>query len=157
MLSSQCIVSSSETVRPCNLWGGGRIGHWKKTWRHSQVAEAAMLHLCKQERKLLFLLLLVLFHVVSYVVSSCHVVLFMLFRMLFSSSCCFVGTETSETGAVAVDPLSALHFCYCSQMNWWVVLHQVQIGVSIWDACIPTRLTGERWVEQISRLHGAAC
>jgi len=31
VLSSQSIVLSSKTVRPCNPWGGW-IGHWRKTW-----------------------------------------------------------------------------------------------------------------------------
>jgi len=32
------------------------------------------------------------------------------------------------------DPPKARHFCYCRQMNWWVVVEQVQTDVSIWDA-----------------------
>ena len=53
-LSSQSIVWSSRTVRPCSRW----IGHWRTTWSvvcssapHSQAAEGAILHLCRQERK----------------------------------------------------------------------------------------------------------
>jgi len=58
VLSSQSIVSSSRAVRPCNPWGGQWIWHWKTTWStvwssspHSQAAEAAIPHLCKQEQK----------------------------------------------------------------------------------------------------------
>jgi len=58
VLSSQSIVSSSRTVRPCNPWGGRWIGHWKTTWSvvwssvpHSHAAEVAIPHLCKQEQK----------------------------------------------------------------------------------------------------------
>jgi len=58
MLSSHSVVSSSRTVRPCSPWGGRWIGHWRTTCLtvcssapHSQVAEEAILHLYKQERK----------------------------------------------------------------------------------------------------------
>jgi len=63
VLSSQLIVSSSRTVRPCSPWGGRWIGHWMTTWStvcssapHSQAAEEVIPHLghphlCKQERK----------------------------------------------------------------------------------------------------------
>ena len=30
------------------------------------------------------------------------------------------------------DPPSAPHVCCCCQINWWVVVRRVQIGVSIW-------------------------
>ena len=58
VLSSHLIVSSSRTVRPCSpSWGGRLTGH-EKTWLtvcssapHSQAAEKAIPHLCKQEWK----------------------------------------------------------------------------------------------------------
>jgi len=58
VLCSQSIVSSSTTVRPCSPWRGRWIGHWRTTWsticssaQHSQAAERAITHLCKQKRK----------------------------------------------------------------------------------------------------------
>jgi len=53
------------------------------------------------------------------------------------------------------DPPTAPHVC-CCQMNWWVVMRRVQMGVSIWDAVRLHSMDGERWVEQMSRLHGTA-
>ena len=32
------------------------------------------------------------------------------------------------------DPTTAPHVCCCCQMNWWDVVRQVQMGVSIWGA-----------------------
>ena len=56
--SSHPVVSSSGNVRPCSPRGGRWIGHWRTTWStvclsapHSQVAEEAIPHLYKQERK----------------------------------------------------------------------------------------------------------
>ena len=75
--------------------------------------------------------------------------------------------------------------CGWMDQNWWVLVRWVQRSVSTWDAvhlhsvdgwawtdellrgrckwvsrfeapCIRTRWTGERWVEQMSRLHGTA-
>jgi len=58
MLSSDSVVSSSRTVRPCSPWGGRWVGHWRATWStvcssapHSQAAEEAIPHLYKQEQK----------------------------------------------------------------------------------------------------------
>jgi len=50
--------SSSRTVRPCSPWGGRWIGHRRTTFSticssasHSQAAEEAIPHVCKQECK----------------------------------------------------------------------------------------------------------
>ena len=55
------------------------------------------------------------------------------------------------------DPPTAPNVCCCCQKNWWVVVRPVQMGVSIERPCICTRWTGERWVDQVSTLHGTAC
>ena len=148
MMSSQSIVSSSRTVRPCNPMGGRWSGHWKKIWStvwssapHPQAAEAGIPQMCKQEWK-----------------SPTPV------RRLFSRTYAVLG-RAIPAGWIGIKvrmcstafPISDLprapHFCYRRQMNLWV-----QMGVSVWDALqIPTRWKGERWVEQMSSLHGTAC
>ena len=52
-----CLIS--RTVKPCSPGGGRWVGHWRTTWStvcssapHSQAAEEAIPHLCKQEQKL---------------------------------------------------------------------------------------------------------
>ena len=57
VLSSQLVVSSSRTVRPCSP-GVRWIEHWRTTWStvccsapHSEVAEEAIPHLCRLEWK----------------------------------------------------------------------------------------------------------
>jgi len=70
-----------------------------------------------------------------------------------------VGQGESMKSRSALQPLCIpLHFCYCRQLNWWVVEQRVQNGLSRFEIpCIPTQWTGERWVEQVSRIHGTAC
>ena len=50
------------------------------------------------------------------------------------------------------DPPTAPHVCWCCQKNWWVVVWQVQMGVSIWGGVQLHRRMGECWVEQVSWL-----
>jgi len=50
-------------------------------------------------------------------------------------------------------PPTAPHIC-CCQIDWWVAVQQVQMGVSVWGAVQQHSM--DRWVEQMSRLHGTA-
>jgi len=44
------------------------------------------------------------------------------------------GLQPLRIPSVNGDPPKAPHFCFCRHMNWWVVVRQVQLRVSIWDA-----------------------
>ena len=52
----------------------------------------------------------------------------------FREGGCRCRDESAECWS-ALQPFRILpHLCYCCQMNWWVVVQRLQMGVSIWDA-----------------------
>jgi len=153
------IVSSSRTARPCSPWGGRWIGHQRSTWStvcssapHSQAAEEAITHLYKQERKR-----------PTQVGRRLNQTQALLGRVIPGGGCqcrgwkCKVVWGFRSTPHSIGDPLTAQHVCCFRQMNWWDVVWRLQMGVSLWAAVHCTRWTGERWVEQMSKLHGTAC
>ena len=153
VLSSRSIVSSSKTVRACSPWAVWWIEHWKTTWStvcssapHSQVAEDAIPHLYKQERKRPILMRRQLswthtvlgraiagewvavesrgsrsalqpFHIPLVIRPECHTSVVVRWTM----SCCAAGTN------------ECLNWRCCAFSPGW---------------------SGEAWVEQVSRLHG---
>jgi len=119
-------------------WRGRWIWQWRTTWStvcssapHSQVSERAIPHLCKQVRKRPTLLRSRL--------SRTHVFLAEPFwengcrcqGWKYVFSCC-----SPTTPPYIGDSVRARYLCCCyrCQMNWWVVVRRVQMGVSIWDA-----------------------
>ena len=136
MLSSHSIVSSSRTVRPCTPWGGRWIGHWRTTLSavcssapNWQAAEGAISHLCKQKRKLAT--------PVRRQLSRTHAILG---RVIPGGCVLMSGMKVrnlvvfSNTSHFIGDLLRAPYLCCCPQMNVWVVVRWVQMGVSIGDA-----------------------
>ena len=137
MLSSHSVVSSSGTVKPCGPWGGWWIGHWRTTWStvcssapHSQAAEEAIPHLHKHKQKRLTPV-----------------------RRWLSPTRALLGRVAPRRSPVSAMKMwslvelsvySAFHWwsVQCAarmlllseELIWWVVVRQVQMGVSIWGA-----------------------
>ena len=128
-MSSHAVVSSSRTVRPCSPWGGRWIWHWRTTWStvcssgrrggHTPFVQAgAEIHdtgadsvkpesSCSWEG-----------HSVGWVPVSDMKIL---------------GLEGCPPTPHSIgDPPSGPHVC-CCQMNWWVVVWGIQMGISISD------------------------
>ena len=133
MLSSRLIVSSSRTVRPCSPWGQW-IGHWRTAWStvcssapHSQAAEEDIPHLYRQEQKHQKLVRRRLRQTQT-----------LLGRVTPGDTCrcqgwkCRVLWDYLPTLHSIGDPPSTPHIC--CQINKWVVVGWVEMGVSIWDA-----------------------
>jgi len=135
MLSSHSIVSSSRTVRPCSPWGGRWIGLLRTTWLtvcssapHSQAAEAIP-HLYTQEWKRptlmwrrLSRIQAVLGRVAKGVICKCR------------GWKCGVLWGCPLTSHSIGDLSTQPHVCCCCQINWRVVVWQVQWVSWFWDA-----------------------
>ena len=158
VMSSHSVVSSSRTVRPCSAWGGRCIGHWRTIWStvcssspHSQAAEEAIPHLYKQERK-----------GPTLVRRRLNRTQALLGRVIPGVCVPVSGIKSGvlwgcpTTPRSIDDPPTALHVCCCCQRSWWVVVRQAKWVSRFEEPCNSTRWTGERWVEQMSRLHGTA-
>jgi len=155
MLSSHSIVSSTETVRPCSPWGGRWIGHSKTTWSavcssapHWQATEGAIPHLCKQERKRPI--------PVRRRLSRTQALL----GRVIPGRCVPVSKMESRSVLqplrIICDPPRAQHSWCCYQMSCCATGTNGCLDFRQ-APCVYTRWVGERWVEQMSRLHGTAC
>ena len=136
MLTSHSIVSLSRTVRPCSPWRGRWIRYWRTTWStvccsasHSQAAEEAIPPLYKQKwkrqtpvRRRLSWTQALLGRVTPGGERRCQ-----------GWKCGVLWGCPSTPPSVGNRP-SAPHVCCCCQINWWVVVRRVQMGVSIWGA-----------------------
>jgi len=59
---------------------------------------------------------------------------------------------------MVLDPWSrASYICYCRQISNELLRSGYKWVSRFAMSCIPTLWTGERWVEQMSRLHGTMC
>jgi len=152
----QPIVLSSRTIMPCNSLRGWWIELWKKTettvWSsasHSQATGVAIPDMCKSERKRLTLA----------------------WRRFSQSHAVFgrdipegwIGDEiTKSHGALQPFHISLVirpeRRASVIVIRWTDELSGGNKWVSRLELlCIATWWTGERWVEQMSRLHGALC
>ena len=133
VLNSQAIVASSKLVRTCSPRERRWNGNWRTVWSmvclsepHTQATEGTISPSCKQEckrptpgpRRL----------------SQTHAVL----GRPIPGGCRFrewkygVSWCSPTTLQSIGNPSRAPHFCCCRQTNWWDVVRQVQMGVSIW-------------------------
>jgi len=114
------------------------IGHSRTTWStvcssapHSQVADETISHLYKQERKRPTPVRRRLSRTQTVperiIRRGCVPVLGMKVRSL-------IGLSSPVTPPSICHPPRAPHVCCCCQMNWWVVVRLVRMGVSIRDA-----------------------
>jgi len=138
VLSIHWVVSTSWTVRPWSWWRGQWIGHWRTTWPavcssapHSQAAEGAIPHLYKQERKRLtpvWRRFSRTYAVFGRVIPGGWVPMLGMKVRNLAVLC------NHFASAFHRDPRRAPHVCCCYQINWWVVMQRVQMGVPIWGA-----------------------
>jgi len=159
MLSSHSVVSSSRTIRPCSPWGGRWIGHWRKTWStvcssapHLQAAGEAIPRFVQAEAETSD--------------TGAEAVKLDTGPSLEGHSggvCAGVGDENRES-CEFVRPLRIplairpLRRTYVVVVRW---ADEMLCGGYKWvfrfeTPCVCTLWTGDRWVEQMSRLqwHG---
>jgi len=128
VFSSHLILSSSRTVRLCTPWGGWWIGQWRITWSsvfssapHSRAAEGAKTsdtgaEVVKRDSR-----------------CSCRSHSGRVganVRDKSNEPCKCSATARHSIG----DQPRAPHLCCCRQMNWWVVVRQVQMGAVAYEA-----------------------
>ena len=159
MLSSHSIVASSRTARSCSPRIGQWIGQWRTTWS-TIYSSAPHTHAVGRDRTLFVQAEAQKSDTAAEAVKPDS-------RFSWQGHSRRVGAGVGDESAESCRVVQPLHIplgIRFDRRTFVVVVRWTDwlCGGCKWvfpfeTACIGTRLTGECWVEQVSRLHGTTC